>query len=99
MSKTQTAQHTPGPCSIDRLGDVYHVLCRGEVLSTCSTFQAAKLRQATLNSFWRQMGGPDLLAACELLLGQYEQICEDNDVLGWPAMIRDAKAAIAKARA
>jgi hypothetical protein len=40
---------------------------------------------------------PDLLAMLRLVTDQYEQICQDNHVMGWPLMVRTAKATIAKA--
>lgn len=38
-----------------------------------------------------------LRATLALLTDQYEQVCKDNKVMGWPAVVEEARAAIAKA--
>jgi len=40
---------------------------------------------------------PQLLDTLKLVLRQYEQVCEDNHVMGWPDMVRSAHDLIAKA--
>ena len=40
---------------------------------------------------------PQLLDTLKLVLGQYEQVCQDNHVMGWPDMVRSAHDLIAQA--
>lgn len=106
-SRTALTAHTPGPWNVDQgkptktrgidiIGpNTRHVVASvhfpSEVWSSVESQTRARATARLIAA------APDLLAALELMTDQYEQVCHDNNVMGWPAAVEHARAAIAKA--
>jgi len=99
---TTETKPTAGPCRVEQtedsvLGKPWNVLLGDRVLSMAAEEDYARRKAAELNDFWRAAGGPDLLEACERLLGLLNIGIPCHSVDYGP-VVADARAAIAKAK-